>query len=195
MEAQALLRAMPVAGDEQLATEFLEIIDPVRWPTGGIDETQVREIRRLKARMEAERMPRGASRKTHFKLGQGGLSDVEWTIQLLQLQHAHEIAGLRTTSTLKALEAATAAGLVTTDDAQALREAWELASATRNAGMLFRGRPVESVPADVRTADAVGRIVGLPPGSGQELANLYRRKARHARQVVDRLFYGDVERN
>ncbi|WP_068396539.1 bifunctional [glutamine synthetase] adenylyltransferase/[glutamine synthetase]-adenylyl-L-tyrosine phosphorylase [Kribbia dieselivorans] len=194
-EAQALLRATPVAGDEQLAADFLELIDPVRWPADGIDETQLREVRRLKARMEAERMPRGADRKTHFKLGQGGLSDVEWTIQLLQLQHAHEIPGLRTTSTLGALQAATATGLVTSDDAQALREAWELASETRNAGMLFRGRPVDSVPADVRTADAVGRIVGLPAGSGQELANLYRRKARHARQVVDRLFYGDVERN
>ena len=89
-EAQALLRARPVAGDPGLGERFTALIDPIRWPAEGLDATQVREVRRLKARMEAERLPRGADRKAHFKLGMGGLSDVEWTVQLLQLEHAHE---------------------------------------------------------------------------------------------------------
>ena len=44
----------------------------------------VKEVRRLKALMEAERLPRGVDPARHLKLGRGGLSDVEWTVQLLQ---------------------------------------------------------------------------------------------------------------
>ena len=190
-ESQALLRAAPVAGDAALGAAFVELIDPVRWPESGLDAGQVREIRTLKARMESERLPRGADRKTHFKLGHGGLSDVEWCIQLLQLEHAHDHEGLRTTSTLGALAAAQAAGLVDADDAAALAESWRLASTMRNAGLLARGRPVDSVPSDFRDADGVARIMGLPPKSGQELANRYRRVARRARHAAEHVFYGD----
>ena len=116
----------------------------MRWPDTGLTVDQVREIRRLKARMEAERLPRGADPKSHFKLGRGGLTDVEWTIQLLQMQHAHEVPGLRTTSTLPALEAAEGADLVSPEHAEALRESWTLASQLRNAAVLYRGRPVDS---------------------------------------------------
>ncbi len=145
-EAQALLRATPLAGDEALGRRFLELVDPIRWPERGLDAGQVREIRTLKARMEAERLPRGADRRTHFKLGYGGLSDVEWVAQLVQLRHAGQHPELRTTSTTQALDAAEALGLVDPGNADALRGAWRLASWMRNAGVLFRGRPVDSVP-------------------------------------------------
>src|SRR5439155_16636327 len=56
-ESQALLRARPVAGDADLGARFLAEIGPVRYPEGGIDAATAREIRRLKARMEAERLP------------------------------------------------------------------------------------------------------------------------------------------
>lgn len=191
-ESQALLRAAPVAGDQELGATFLELIDPLRWPEGGLDAGQVREIRTLKARMEAERLPRGADRKAHFKLGHGGLSDVEWCVQLLQLEHAHAHESLRTTSTLKALAAAQAEGLIDTEEAQALTESWRLASQMRNAGLLARGRSVDSVPSDLRDADGMARIMGLPPRSGQELANRYRRVARRARHAAEHVFYEDA---
>ncbi|MGA8980710.1 MAG: bifunctional [glutamine synthetase] adenylyltransferase/[glutamine synthetase]-adenylyl-L-tyrosine phosphorylase [Pedococcus sp.] len=189
-ESQALLRATPIAGDAELGERFVQLIDPLRWPDEGLGPDQVREIRRLKARMEAERLPRGADPKSHFKLGRGGLTDVEWTIQLLQMQHAHEVPGLRTTSTLPALEAAEGAGLITAEHAEALRESWTLASRLRNAAVLYRGRPVDSVPSDLRVADGVSRILGGEPGSGAELAGRYRRAARHARTVTEFNFYG-----
>ena len=84
----------------------------MRWPEGGVDDAAVREIRRIKARVEAERLPRGADPTTHVKLGRGGLADVEWTVQLLQLRHAAAVPMLRTTRTLAALETAAAAGLL-----------------------------------------------------------------------------------
>ena len=105
-EAQALLRAEPVAGDENLGARFTRMIAEFRYPLDGISEAAVREIRRIKARMEAERIPRGADRVLHVKLGPGGLSDVEWTIQLLQLRHAHAVPALRTTRTGAAMAAA-----------------------------------------------------------------------------------------
>src|SRR5690625_5026572 len=103
-ERQALLRARPVAGDEGLGVRFVELIDPLRYPAGGLAEPEVRELRRIKARVENERMPRGVPASHHLKLGRGGLTDVEWTVQLLQLQHAERVQELRTTSTLAALQ-------------------------------------------------------------------------------------------
>jgi len=188
-EAQALLRATPLAGDEELARHFLEVIDPVRWPVGGLDAAGLREVRTLKARMEAERLPRGADRKTHFKLGHGGLSDVEWVAQLVQLQHAAERPALRTASTTEALAAAEAEGLIDTANAQTLAGAWRLASALRNAGVLYRGRPVDSLPSRARDSDGIARILGLPPASGQELAERYRRLARRSRAAFEAEFY------
>ena len=140
-EAQALLRAEPVAGDEDLGARFTRMIAEFRYPLDGIGEAAVREIRRIKARMEAERIPRGADRALHVKLGPGGLSDVEWTIQLLQLRHAHALPALRTTRTGTAMAAAVQAGLLAAGDAAELTAAWELAARIRNAIMLVRGRP------------------------------------------------------
>ena len=68
------------------------------------------EVRRIKARVDDERLPRGADRHTHLKLGRGGLADVEWTVQLLQMRHAGTVEGLRTPQTLPALQAAAEAG-------------------------------------------------------------------------------------
>ncbi len=191
-ESQALLRARPVAGDAALAERFVALVDPLRWPAGGIDAATVREIRLLKARMEAERLPRGADPRTHFKLGLGGLTDVEWVAQLLQLQHAHQVAGLRTTATLAALDAAEAADLVTSPDATTLRQAWTLATSLRDAGVLWRGRPVDSVPSAVRDAEGISRVLGREPGQGADLAEEWRRSARRCRQVVERMLFGQL---
>ena len=189
-EAQALLRAAPVAGDPGLAERYLALIAPIRWPAGGLDDGQVREIRTLKARMEAERLPRGGDRKTHFKLGHGGLSDVEWVVQLVQLRHAHTHPELRTTSTMAALAAAERLGLVEAEHAADLAAAWRLASSMRNAGVLFRAKALEAVPTDPRDADGIARILGLPGGSGQDLAERYRRVARRARAAHEAELYG-----
>jgi glutamate-ammonia-ligase adenylyltransferase len=189
-EAQALLRAEPVAGDADLGAEFTQMISEFRYPDGGIGETAVREIRRIKARMEAERMPRGVEPALHVKLGPCGLSDVEWTVQLLQLRHAFAVPGLRTTRTLPALTAAREAGLITSDEATVLAESWVLAARIRDAVMLVRGTAGDTIPAGYRELGAVARILGYGPAEGQALVQDYRKAARRARTVVDRLFYG-----
>ncbi|MFF5160091.1 bifunctional [glutamine synthetase] adenylyltransferase/[glutamine synthetase]-adenylyl-L-tyrosine phosphorylase [Streptomyces sp. NPDC000348] len=189
-ERHALLRAEHVAGDEDLGRRFIGLIDPLRYPAGGLDEEAVREIRRLKARMESERLPRGADPKLHAKLGPGGLSDVEWTVQLLQLRHGAEEPGLRTTRTRQALAAAREAGLISAEDAGTLDEAWVLATRVRNAVMLVRGRAGDTFPTVPRELGAVGRYLGYGPGHAGDMLDAYRRTARRARGVVEELFYG-----
>ncbi|MFD4568291.1 bifunctional [glutamine synthetase] adenylyltransferase/[glutamine synthetase]-adenylyl-L-tyrosine phosphorylase [Streptomyces sp. NPDC058251] len=189
-ESQALLRAEFVAGDADLGGRFIELVDPLRYPAEGLGEDAVREIRRLKARMETERMPRGADPTLHTKLGRGGLSDVEWTVQLLQLRHGWVEPGLRTTRTREALAAACAAELISTEDAATLDEAWVLATRVRNAVMLVRGRAGDTFPSGARELAAVGRYLGYGPGHVGELLDDYRRTTRRARAVVEELFYG-----
>lgn len=191
-ERHALLRAEHVAGDEDLGRRFTEMVDPLRYPAAGLDEEAVREIRRLKARMESERLPRGADPKLHAKLGPGGLSDVEWTVQLLQLRHGAREPGLRTTRTRQALAAARAAGLISEDDASTLDEAWVLATRVRNAVMLVRGRAGDTFPTVPRELGAVGRYLGYGPGHAGDMLDAYRRTARRARSVVEELFYGGL---
>ena len=193
-EAHALLRAEVVSGDEELGRRFIELVDPLRYPAEGLGEDAVREIRRLKARMESERMPRGADPTLHTKLGRGGLSDVEWTVQLLQLRHGWEEPGLRTTRTREALAAACAAELISGEDASTLDEAWVLATRVRNAVMLVRGRAGDTFPSDGRELAAVGRYLGYGPGHVGDMLDDYRRTTRRARAVVEELFYGAAER-
>jgi glutamate-ammonia-ligase adenylyltransferase len=188
-ESQALLRAEPLAGDVDLGEQFVALIDPIRYPAAGLDNAAVREIRRIKARVEAERLPRGVDPARNTKLGPGGLADVEWTVQLLQLQHAAAVPGLRTTRTLAALDAAAAAGLLAPDQAQTLGHAWRMASRVRNAALLVRGRPGDNLPTDLRELSGVAQLLGYPPGAAGTLVDDYRRATRRARTVVDAVFY------
>jgi len=186
-EAQALLRARPVDPTSKLAADFIELIEPLRYPAAGLSARDVQEIRRIKARIDNERLPRGADRTTHMKLGRGGLADIEWTVQLLQMQHAHAVPGLRTTSTLAALAVAVEAGLVSRADRDVLERAWRLAARTRNAIMLVRARPSDTMPPDAREMAAVAHLLGVD-GAAPFVEN-YRRITRQAHAVVGRIFF------
>ncbi|MBU3751917.1 MAG: bifunctional [glutamine synthetase] adenylyltransferase/[glutamine synthetase]-adenylyl-L-tyrosine phosphorylase, partial [Mycobacterium sp.] len=187
-EVQALLRARPVAGDAALGARFAAMADAARYPDGGISPDAVREIRRIKARVDAERLPRGADPNTHTKLGRGGLADVEWTVQLLQLRHAHEVPALRETSTLEALAVIESAGLIPADDVTQLRAAWLTATRARNALVLVRGRPTDQLPGPGRQLNAVAAAVGWQDGDGGEFLDHYLRVTRRAKAVVNKVF-------
>lgn len=189
-EVQALLRATPLAGDAGLGQRFLEVADRIRYPDGGIPPEAVREIRRVKARVDAERLPRGADPNTHTKLGRGGLADVEWTVQLMQLRHAHDVPGLHTTSTLEALDVIGGAELIPAPDVDQLREAWLTVSRARNALVLVRGKPTDQLPGPGRQLNAVAVAAGWPDGNGGEFLDNYLRVTRRAKAVVGRVFGG-----
>ena len=189
-EAQALLRADPVVGDPELRAAFTAMIDPLRYPEHGLSEEEVIEVRRIKGRVDSERLPRGADPKTHLKLGRGGLADIEWTVQLLQLCHAHEVPGLKTPRTIGALAAARDAGLIAEEDFMSLCGAWRLVSRVRNAVTLARGKPSDSLPGSAVELRAVAAILGYAEGSTDEMVNDYLRVTRLAHGVVERVFWG-----
>jgi len=188
-EAQALLRARAVAGDADLCSRFEQAIEAVRYPPE-LPEGSLRQMRTLKARMENERLPRGVDPRRHLKLGPGGLSDVEWTVQTVQLRQAHEYPALRTTRTLNAIEAAQQGGFISHDDAHTLAQAWRLATDLRGA-IALRARAADGdvLPRDVRELGVLASILGTDE-SGQELDQRYARTARRARAVTERVFFG-----
>jgi glutamate-ammonia-ligase adenylyltransferase len=188
-EFQALLRADAVVGDEDLRRRFTELIDPLRVPADGITEADVAEVRRVKARIDRERLPRGADPNTHLKLGRGGLADIEWTVQLLQMRHAGSVPGLRTPRTLDGLAAAAEAGLLAADDAQVLVHSWRTVSRFRNAITLVQGKGSDQLPRDPRIKQAMAAVLGYSPGGSDAMVNDYLRTTRRARAVVDRVFW------
>jgi glutamate-ammonia-ligase adenylyltransferase len=187
-EIQALLRAHCVAGDEDLGRRFLLMADTTRYPPGGVSAEAVQEIRRIKARVDAERLPRGADPNTHTKLGRGGLADVEWTVQLLQLRHAHKVPALHNTSTLQTLDVIGAAELIYESDVDVLREAWLTATRARNALVLVRGKPTDQLPGPGRQLNAVAVAAGWPNNDGGSFLDNYLRVTRRAKAVVRKVF-------
>ena len=188
-EAQALLRAASYVGDEALTTDFLDMAAVYRYPKV-FREDEAREIRRIKARVEAERLPQGADASRHLKLGRGSLSDVEWAVQLLQLQHGHEYPDIRSASTLEALERIDDNGLLDRHDVELLREAWLLASRIRTALALFGESSTDVLPSDRVGLEGAARLMGYPPRSASVLEETYLRVTRRSRVVFERVFYG-----
>lgn len=191
-EFQALLRARGVAGDAGLIADFHELIEPLRYPADGLDAASLTALRRMKARVESERMPRGVAPTRHLKLGRGGLADVEFTAQLLQLRFAGRHESLRTTSTPGAIEAAAGAGLLSREQADELVAAWSLASRARDAVMLVTGRATKSdvLPKPGRELAVISRVLGYAAGTSLDFEEDYLRSARRARKVVEAVFFG-----
>ncbi|MDE3085463.1 MAG: bifunctional [glutamine synthetase] adenylyltransferase/[glutamine synthetase]-adenylyl-L-tyrosine phosphorylase [Acidobacteriota bacterium] len=185
-ERQALVRARPVAGDRDLAARFMAAAEEFVWgaPLG---DDEVAEIRRMKARVERERIPAREDPQFHLKLGRGSLSDVEWTVQLLQLRH-----GVRGPSTMAALDELVARGAMDGADAAALRDSYRFCEHTRNrwhlVGALPGGTPPgDALPTRAHDLSRLARSLATTPAS---LRDDYRRVTRRARRVTERLFYG-----
>jgi glutamate-ammonia-ligase adenylyltransferase len=192
-ETQALLRAAFSAGNEALSERFFSIVDEIRYSKAGLSSAALFEIRKLKSRMESERMPRGIDPNLHIKLGPGGLSDVEWVAQIIQMEHAFSHPQLRTTKTLQVLRDASELGIISSSDAQTLINSWKLASQVRDAIVLVKGRPSDVVPKDIQDLNRVAQVLNYGPSSGQQLLDDYRRATRRARQVTVRLLYGQTD--
>lgn len=189
-ELQALLRATWIAGDKNLGMRFLRMIDQFRYPAGGATAKQVSEVRRMKARVDSERLPKGADKNLHTKLGRGGLTDVEWTAQLLTMQHCDK-EHLRNTSTLGVLKEMAGEELISEADALTMREAWITATKARNALALVRGKRKDQLPASGKPLAQVAAAAGWPIEESQEFLDDYLKKTRRARKVVDRVFWGE----
>jgi glutamate-ammonia-ligase adenylyltransferase len=188
-EFQALIKARCAAGDAELGRRFTDLARPFVY-RDSFAEDAVRDVRRMKVRIEQERIPPGEDPQFHLKLGRGSLSDIEFTVQLLQLLHGAEHESLRTPETMSTLEALVAVEILDPEDAGALRESFEFCSVARNARFLVAGSEHDSLPTDAAEAEKVARLLGYVERPQASLRDDYRRLTRHARQVVERVFYG-----
>jgi glutamate-ammonia-ligase adenylyltransferase len=178
---------VPIAGDVELGFRFLEVADAVRYPEQ-LSADAVREVARLKGRMERERMPKNVDRTLHLKLGPGGLTDVEWAAQVLQLQCGSAVPDLRTTSTLDALEAARAADVLDDEDAAVLCDGWRWAVKLRNAVVLTTGKALDALPTGERALGRVAQAIGYSSEDGPTLVEEHRERSRRVREAVDEVF-------
>jgi glutamate-ammonia-ligase adenylyltransferase len=178
-ERLAMVRARPVAGSIEVGQRVLDAFAPFVWAP--LSEDDRRAIRRMKARIEAERVPPGEDPAFHLKLGPGGLADVEFCAQLLQLEH-----GIHTTGTIDTLDALRAGGLLDADEAEALVAAHRFCDRARNRWFLVRGSRSDALPA----GDDLGRLAHSLGTTGPGLREDYRRVTRRARRVVESRFYG-----
>jgi glutamate-ammonia-ligase adenylyltransferase len=187
-EFQALVKARPVGGDADLGARFMAAAGERTYPLSLSDDT-VGALRKMKARVETERLPRGADPRLHLKLGPGGLADVEWTVQLLQLRHGGADPSVRLPGTRAALTRLAEKGALDARDAAWLLDAYDLCTRLRNIAYLVTGRPREELPTDPAVLGRIAKALGLG-GDRQELMDTYRRATRRARQVVERHFWG-----
>jgi glutamate-ammonia-ligase adenylyltransferase len=188
-EHQSLLKARTAAGDAELGETLVQQTRRWAWPVR-FTPGALTEIRHLKARMEHERIPRGTDPRHNFKLGAGGLSDIEFAVQLIQLRHAHDHESLRVQSTLDAIVGARAAGLLGDEDADQLSSAYAFLASLRNRLFFIAGRPVDALPPQPERLEALGVAMGYKQSPRQELEEDYLRITRRTRRVVEPLIYG-----
>jgi [glutamine synthetase] adenylyltransferase / [glutamine synthetase]-adenylyl-L-tyrosine phosphorylase len=187
-ESQALLRARLISGEQAISSAFIELIDQYRYPEA-IEQAAIVEIRRIKARVEVERLPQGADPKRHLKLGRGSISDVEWLVQLFQLKYASANPQIQTPHTLPALEQMEACGLINNSDARVLKEAWVLSSSIRSNAMLYLNKRTDVLPLDRQQLEGIARLNGYPRGGASNLEQDYLAATRRGRAVFEKLFF------
>ena len=187
-EFQALTKARVVAGNAELGEQFVKLAQEYVY-RDPFPEDWRREVRRMKARIESERIPPGEDPQFHLKLGRGSLSDIEFTVQLEQLAHGGARPEVREPSTLRALDALVAIGAVSEDDAAPLRESFVLCERARNYRYLLTASPGDSLPVDGDEAEKLARMLGYTHRPQQTLRDDYRRVTRRARAIVERLLY------
>jgi glutamate-ammonia-ligase adenylyltransferase len=188
-EHLALLKARVSAGDGALGDRFVAATRAYAYPAK-LPPDALGEIRHLKARMERERVPRGTDPRRHVKFGPGGLADVEFSAQVLQLQHAHGHEDLQVTGTLDALDACWREGLLSDAEALRLAEAYRFLMKARSRMFFLAGRPQDALPAKPEELEALGVAMGYTDQPRQEVEEDYLRLTRRARKVAEQIIYG-----
>ena len=188
-EFQALTKARFAAGDVELGERFISMAERFAYPAE-LSPAALAEIRHLKARMERERVPRGTDPRRHLKMGPGGLADIEFALQVLQLRHAGANPSLRVGGTFEAISAVNTAGLVSDDQAVRLLDGYSFLMRLRNRMFFLLGRPVDALPSKPEELEALGISMGYSEHPRQEVEEEYLRVTRRARKVCEPLIYG-----
>jgi glutamate-ammonia-ligase adenylyltransferase len=189
-EFQALLKSRMVAGDEQLGRRFVLAAEDAAYAET-LPLERVAEIRRMRVRMEEERVRPPDARRFHFKLGHGGLADVQFAVELSQLRHGFDRPDVRSRHTLEALEALARDRLIEDSVSLALGEAFVFLNEVKNALEMDRRVRAEAIPPAAEAQRSLARRLGYEEYPRASFLEDYRRITRRARSAMERVFYGE----
>lgn len=187
-EFQSLLRARSVAGDEALGARFCSFARDVAYPEY-LSVDRVAEIRRMRDRVERERVRPAEGARYHFKLGYGSLADVQFAVELALMRHGGRHPSVRTTGTLAAIEALARERLIEDGVALALGDAFVFLSDVKNALEIDRRVHAEALPGAPEELTVLARRLGFEEYPAQTLLETYRRVTRRARRAMERTFF------
>jgi glutamate-ammonia-ligase adenylyltransferase len=157
-ERQALIKARVVAGDPTLREPVAEVLEGVAYAEE-IDAAGVAEIDRLRSRMEQELAREGMGR-FNIKTGRGGIVDIEFLVQMLQLRHGRRFPALRQRATLPALEALHTCGVLPMDDFHLLMRGYRFLRTVENRLRIERDQPVEALESGDEQLTSLARRLG-----------------------------------
>jgi glutamate-ammonia-ligase adenylyltransferase len=190
-EFQALLKARAVAGNRTLGARFEQEAAARVWGRPfGADE--LRQVRRLKARAEQAVSRQGLAER-ELKRGTGGIRDIEFAVQLLQLVHGRADPGLRSPSTLPALAALADGGYVVPEEAAALAAAYRFLRTVEHRLQLYEDEQVHTLPSQPDALVRLARILGYRDRATASALSQFHSELRHHRSRVrgihERLFF------
>lgn len=180
-ERQALIKARPVAGNIELGREFMEQTHPFVFPRF-FDDATIEEIRQGKIQREEQASSRG---ETHFdvKLGYGGIRDIEFTVQMLQLLNGGAIPALRTPNTLETIEELGRHGLIGSFDAMTLLTNYIFLRQVENRLQIEGSQQRHMLPEEPEQLDDFARRLGYQ--SGEAFMVGYRDRTAETRGILE----------
>jgi len=157
-EQQALVRARFVAGNAEVGKKFIEAVHQFVYQDK-FEYGSLIEISRLRERMEQE-LAKESTKGKNVKLGFGGLADIEFAVQIIQLMHGKKFPRLRQTNTLSALKSFVALGLIDQDMAEELQDSYLFLRNLECALRIIRQTPTNTLPKDNKELAPLARLLG-----------------------------------
>ena len=189
-EFQALLKARPVAGSAHLGRRFAHAIDPFVWDSAA-RESFVESVQAMRARVTDNIPP--AQVEQQIKLGPGGLRDIEFTVQLLQLVHGRTDPTVRTKSTIESLEALTGSSYISRADAQTFALYYKKLRLLEHRIQLSQLRRTHLMPAKEHERRALARSLVSPERLGtlsaEQMYKAWQKLKRNVRSLHERVFF------
>ncbi|MDT8316666.1 MAG: bifunctional [glutamate--ammonia ligase]-adenylyl-L-tyrosine phosphorylase/[glutamate--ammonia-ligase] adenylyltransferase [bacterium] len=186
-ERSAMLKARPVAGSISLGEEFLGTIRPFMYRKF-LDFTTIEEIRAMKNKIDAS-IARDDQLLTNLKLGTGGIREIEFFIQALQLINAGKVEALRERNSINALKKLQAAKLISDEEEEKLREAYTFLRNVEHRIQIFQERQTHTLPGDKRELGKLAARVGYRNNPLEEFMRDHQRHTKNVKEIYSSLFH------
>ncbi len=187
-ERMMLIKARCVAGSEALAAEFLEMVQPFRYPRA-VGEDVLHEISDMKARIENE-VVRADEMERNVKLGRGGIREIEFIAQSQQLLHAGKQPFLQGAQTLPCLQKLSQYNLLPAEDTKNLTAAYYFLRDVEHRLQMEENLQTHTIPAETQAQERLARLMGFD--SLKEFRTAHETHARNVRQVFEQILMSET---